>query len=582
MLPGPMFSLEMVTAARRSRYFIIRVLYAVILLLCLLSIYGDSSFDGDHEMQISVLARFSYNFFVTFSILQLLLVVGLGPAMAAGTIASERERRTIEHVFVTQLSNAEIVLGKLLARLYQTACLAMVGLPILSLAMLMGGITPEALLMLFLVTLSTLLTVSILSITVSVWSARSREAVTRAYLLVIVWLVIPPIAAGFLGMFNGLNYSEGFLSRICGELLMMNPFWVFSSLLRQASGTQVHIAWEMLWNLLRNQGILCTICIVASTLAVRRVHLKEHGKGEKKKRFRLQWLRPAVGDQPMLWKELFAEPAANKLGWLGYLLMGILVFAVVGITVYQYIQMLRYDLNMYSYRRTGFFEYTATMSTIIGCIALLLLAARAAGAITSEKERDCWISLLGTPLLPREIVWAKVAGNLYTARWLFFLQMALCTLALTVSADFILPIIFHAGTFLMLAFFVSTVGVHYSLYCKTSLKAMAATLATLIFVGGGYLFCCFVCFIGMRGGGPGDEAMLVLTPCIPFLLAFPYVLYLNDNILNHAPVVLVAYFLGTVGYGVASGVLFVSAVNNFDRLAGRTGRDFDRPRPIRS
>ncbi len=47
--------------------------------------------------------------------------------------------------------------------------------------------------MLFLITLCTMLTVSILSITVSVWSARSRDAVVRAYLLIFVWLVLPLI-----------------------------------------------------------------------------------------------------------------------------------------------------------------------------------------------------------------------------------------------------------------------------------------------------------------------------------------------------------------------------------------------------
>ena len=40
-----------------------------------------------------------------------------------------------------------------------------------------------------------MLTVSTLSIAVSVWSARAREAVTRAYLALFALLVIPPSAA---------------------------------------------------------------------------------------------------------------------------------------------------------------------------------------------------------------------------------------------------------------------------------------------------------------------------------------------------------------------------------------------------
>ena len=96
----------------------------------------------------------------------------LGPAMVAGTIATERERRTIEYLFASSLSNAEIVLGKLAAKLLHVVYLILAGVPVLALVMLMGGIAPEALLVLLILTLSTVLTVSTLSIAVSVWSAR--------------------------------------------------------------------------------------------------------------------------------------------------------------------------------------------------------------------------------------------------------------------------------------------------------------------------------------------------------------------------------------------------------------------------
>ncbi|MCC6124642.1 MAG: ABC transporter permease subunit [Pirellulales bacterium] len=572
MLPGPMFFLEMVTSARRTRYFVIRALYAVVLLLCLLMIYNDSAF-SNREADIATLARFSYSFFVAFSILQLLLVVGLGPAMSAGTIATERERKTIEHLFVTQLSNAEIVLGKLFARLVQIAYLTLVGLPILALAMLMGGIAPEALAMLYLITISTMLTVSILSITVSVWSARAREAVVRAYLLVFVWLVIPPI----LYLCNRSVLSSTLLDSINGELLATNPFWVFSNILTWASGVQVRAAWGLLGEMARNQGIVCLAGIIASTLAVRRVHLKNRGAGEKKRRLRLQWLRPGVSDRPMIWKELFAEPAASKLGKLGYVLMGIIVLAVLGFTEYYYWESFqRASWRSYANRHQDFLQFTTFMSTTLCCGALLIMAARAAGAITSEKERDCWISLLSTPLTPREIVWSKVAGNLYAARWIFFLLAVIWGAAVSLEPGFIAAIFFQLGTLLVLAFFVSSLGVLYSLWCKTSLKAMAATLATLVFVGGGYLFCCMVVLIG---GGGGDGVQIIIAGLIPFLLAFPDIAYVESGVFHREAVLPAAYALGTGGYALAGFVLFASAVGNFDSFAGRVGGNFQSPWP---
>ena len=39
--PGPLFALEMVTSARRTRYFIVRVLYAAVLFFALFCTYSS-------------------------------------------------------------------------------------------------------------------------------------------------------------------------------------------------------------------------------------------------------------------------------------------------------------------------------------------------------------------------------------------------------------------------------------------------------------------------------------------------------------------------------------------------------------
>ena len=54
------------------------------------------------------------------------------PAVAAGGIASERQRRTIEYLFATDLSNGEIVLDKLCARLLTVGKLLLATLPVLA------------------------------------------------------------------------------------------------------------------------------------------------------------------------------------------------------------------------------------------------------------------------------------------------------------------------------------------------------------------------------------------------------------------------------------------------------------------
>ena len=76
--------------------------------------------------------------------MQLLAVLLIGPALAAGTIAQERERRTMEYLYATPLSNLEIIIGKLGGRVLQILYLVLSGVPVLALAMLLGGIAPRA------------------------------------------------------------------------------------------------------------------------------------------------------------------------------------------------------------------------------------------------------------------------------------------------------------------------------------------------------------------------------------------------------------------------------------------------------
>ena len=129
--------------------------------------------------------------------MQLLAVLLIGPALAAGTIAQERERRTMEYLYATPLSNLEIIIGKLGGRVLQILYLVLSGVPVLALAMLLGGIAPRAIVSLTAITLSTVLFVTMVSMAVSAWTAKARDAVIRAYLVFFCLWVLPLAALAF-------------------------------------------------------------------------------------------------------------------------------------------------------------------------------------------------------------------------------------------------------------------------------------------------------------------------------------------------------------------------------------------------
>src|SRR5204863_2532553 len=104
-------------------------------------------------LSIPAQVRVGQAFFQTIVAVQFALVLLAAPAATAGSVCLDKARGTLAHVLVTDLSDAEIVLGKLAARLVPVLGLVACSVPVLFLAMLLGGIDPEALVGATLVTL---------------------------------------------------------------------------------------------------------------------------------------------------------------------------------------------------------------------------------------------------------------------------------------------------------------------------------------------------------------------------------------------------------------------------------------------
>jgi ABC-type transport system involved in multi-copper enzyme maturation permease subunit len=580
MLLGPIFTFELVTSVRRLRYFLVRVVYALILLTILWISYIESPLYRAAPGELvshQEMARFANDFFNVFAATQLVAVVLLTPAMIAGTIAQERERRTIEYLFASQLTNVEIVLAKFAARLLHVGCELLVGLPILALAMLMGGIAPELLAQTFAVTLATLVAIGALSISLSVWAKRSRDAVTSAYLILLAFLLVPPLAAAIGSQAPWLSWLAD-----AGEALVeIDPFVV---LLSGFSGGSVS-AWSASLPLLVCYPLFTLLCLAWSVLRVRTVYRKSAGKAARRRRFSLRLWRPRMGAYPMLWKEMFAETAALRFGLLARIALLLLIAAVIVPGALMFIDYVFYETGGRDQAGRGLLEYVCGVTVAVGLLGLLMVLVRAAGSVTSEKERDCWTSLISTPLSPAQIVWAKIAGSVYGARLLAAPLVLLYGMAVLVRTEVLWLIPVMAGTWGVLALYVAALGVLFSLWCRTSVRAMAGSVATAVFFGGGYLLCCTPLFIG----GGNDSEMLILAPCIPFLLYMPGDIWHEAVVANSAGFsasrieakLVLAYVLGMGAYFAAGVVLSMTCVEGFESFAGRRiGQGYDPRRRV--
>jgi ABC-type transport system involved in multi-copper enzyme maturation permease subunit len=569
---GPIFRVELVSIARRRRYFVLRVLYASLILMVLWATYESSSaFNyGPARQSIQQAAALATGFFISFSWLQLLAILFVGPAMAVGTIATERERRTIEYLFVTDLSNSEIVLGKTFARLTLMAQLVLVGLPILFLFRLLGGIPAEALLASFLSAAGTSVMLTGLSIAVSVWSPKARDATVRIYLLLIALFSLPLMLSGFhlWEIINDTLWTMA-LEPLSDALWLINPLTTLGNVTGRSIA--VGLGWG-LTDVLPSVGAQLGVAVVSLLLAlssVRRVHLAETTKSAelKTRKLELPKFRRPLGIRPMLWKEMYSSTSQTTLGRIGW---GAILLIMIGVIVSTIMMFINQLTNTTTYGQDDYFEYLAALSGYLGTGMLLLMAVRAAGLFAQEKERDCWITLLSTPLTGEEIVNGKLLGNLYSTRWLWVLLIVSWLLGALFDPLILYPLAITVLTLLLVSVYTTCLGLFFSLRSPTSLRAMAQTLGVLVFFGGGYLFCCCVVLSSNMGG---RDSEIILALCIPFLIALPGIAFTSmDSSYFWDGTIPAAYIIGLFVHLIAAGSLYAVLIRSFEHFSGRTCR----------
>ena len=143
---GPVFAFEWLMTARRRPMYAMRSM-TVLLLLGAMWIVWQERLGRTTTGEISIVrqAEVARAFFGATAMILLGLVGLAAPAAAARSICLDKARGNLTLLFATDLSDAEIVLGKLAARLVPVLGLILCATPVLSIAALFGGIDPVGL-----------------------------------------------------------------------------------------------------------------------------------------------------------------------------------------------------------------------------------------------------------------------------------------------------------------------------------------------------------------------------------------------------------------------------------------------------
>lgn len=130
--------------------------------------------------------------FMFLVLFQVALLAFITPALTAGAISGERERQTIDLLFVTPLAPFSIIWGKLLASMSFVLVLIVLSVPIFSLVFLFGGIELDQVVIAFALTGVTAMTLGFLGVAFSTIFRRTLAATVASYGAAFVLLVGTP------------------------------------------------------------------------------------------------------------------------------------------------------------------------------------------------------------------------------------------------------------------------------------------------------------------------------------------------------------------------------------------------------
>ena len=150
---------------------------------------------------------------------------------------------------MTDLSDREIVLGKLAARLVPVLVMIAATLPVMELLTLLGGVDPDALLKAFIVTLAVAVLGCCLALVFSIRVRKTHKALLATYAVWGLWLLGAP-------MLNQLSRAIGLSQRV--RALYVDPFWLAFALtggLGRWAGLTISASSAEPW-----ESLLCWLC----------------------------------------------------------------------------------------------------------------------------------------------------------------------------------------------------------------------------------------------------------------------------------------------------------------------------------
>jgi ABC-type Na+ efflux pump permease subunit len=420
---GPVFAFDLLSMARRWQIYASRAGFVSILLVGMTITWmssGRAALSPGGVTSIAQLAEIGAEFFYALAAIQLAFILLAAPASAAGSICVDRSRGTLLHMMVTDLSDREIVLGRLGSRLVPVFGLVACGLPVLALAGLLGGIDFGAMVGLFAVSIALAILGCSLALAISIKASKTHEVLMAVYMAFGVWLLVVPIWWILTSNSPPSLQPPDWFANLNPFVLVFAPYddpdnisWIdFAIFLGVVLGISLLLVG---WSVLRLRR-----AVVDSTGRTERVRKLPRWIGK----LRPSFPGPTLDGNPVLWREWHRNRPSRLARWLW---LGL--FVVTGGIV---------AWGTYAYVNVGFANGDNGLQLgfmIQLFFGLLMVAASSPTVLAEERSRGSLDILLSTPLSTRSIVLAKWWGAYRRIFGLAILPIFLAIFLATVSPD---------------------------------------------------------------------------------------------------------------------------------------------------
>ena len=604
MFAGPIIARELLTAPRPPRFYVARASYAGLLFILMWTAWQVLVGWRD-TTEIGLIARFGAILFQMFALLQLILMLFFAPLAAATAVAHEKDRRTFVLLLMTDLSDLEIVLGKLLASLLLIVSLLLAAAPVYFLCILLGGVSPTQVLEVLAVTAAAGLAGGCLGLLVALGRERTFQSLAMTVLAIVLGIALieavltlaPEAAIAGVTLRSALNPFRSILAIVSpdaqtlGRVSRASLFFIAASTLASVTFIAYGVRKLRVWNPSSNEpretsdepeeafeslvelapatgSELAPVAAEAGSTTGLHVPRRSHRRlARPAGRYRRPW------DNPILWRELMtraygSKPLLIKAAYLLCMACGVAYFYA------------NPNLDADPWR-------PAKALLPLAVLSLILINAQGVTALTSERDTGALDLLLVTELSPKEFIYGKLYGVLYNAK-----EMVLGPIlfALWLAARGHISgenAVFVTLDFLLLSHFSAMLGLHAAITYTNSRASVAHSLGTIFFLMVGIGLCAFlilqsergfgrqllsfmifigagsVALFGSMGSKNPSQAMFLVALLTPFW-SFYCVISLMES-------AFLAAFLFSVGvYGFALLAMLIPAVSDFDIALGRT------------